>query len=332
MALQLTDYNAFDVTYDSLNRPINVIYYFDLAKTDVRLSISVTYSASNNPIYLGEELKNHRLNIAAAKFDVLNTDQLIKNQKTVLFKNLPVFDSRFTNVNIIGFSRVLPQTIGDVNNTGNFNFILPATAQQLYVVSDDIQDNPAGTGVGGIVIQGLDTNLDPIVDVVFLNGTTPVATNLLFRAAEISVPILGGDPGFGCDGNIFISTDATASPPDNTVWLKYFPNDEGASASRYTVPNGTRFLLGTASYVGSDGSDMTIINQIHPLGQFPFSISETYASSGQLNFEQSFIFLEAGTTFRFKGFTNSGNPSTRKVSVLSTGISSTIEAWAEMQV
>lgn len=73
-------------------------------------------------------------------------------------------------------------TVGAVTNAlvetqANTALRVPAVAgEQMSIVSTSVQDGPAGTGCRQVVIEYLDGDLNEAVEIVTLNGLTPVLT------------------------------------------------------------------------------------------------------------------------------------------------------------
>jgi hypothetical protein len=63
-----------------------------------------------------------------------------------------------------------------VSEGGNRTFL--TTASTLSLVSSDVNDVDSGTGAHGVVLYGIDSNRKSQIEVVLLNGTTPVITGL----------------------------------------------------------------------------------------------------------------------------------------------------------
>lgn len=57
---------------------------------------------------------------------------------------------------------------------GSIQFL--SSAETIDIVSLSTNDANGGTGCHGLVIYGIDANWDPVIEVVFLNGTTTVTT------------------------------------------------------------------------------------------------------------------------------------------------------------
>ena len=62
------------------------------------------------------------------------------------------------------------------------NYIMPTAQDVIDIVSTSANDNPAGTGMRQIYLQGTDANFDFVFEIISLNGTTTVTTvNNFFR-------------------------------------------------------------------------------------------------------------------------------------------------------
>ena len=250
-----------------------------------------------------------------------------ENSRLTGFTKLPVFDSRFTAVNQTGHTTVLGTTLGDVNDSGNPNWIMPATATTLTVVSTSAEDG-AGTftGINVIFIDGLGQDLTPLQEVLVLTGTTPAVTVGSFRAMNLSVALVGGIPGSGAVGEITISATTGGQ-----VFGMYLIGDTTGEVGRYTVPATCRFFVDRAVFNGGASCDNTIIAEVTVFGAFPISLGEFYISQG-FNELAGGQFLEAGSTIKFRGFTNSGSPLSRKINMSIVGILATVAAWDSLKI
>lgn len=83
--------------------------------------------------------------------------------------------------NIFGYAPVLGDTFQTCwNGTGTYAF--PGSAVQMSVVSTSASDTMA------ILISGLDENYDSLVEIIVVNGTTPVTTtNSFFRINSATI-------------------------------------------------------------------------------------------------------------------------------------------------
>ena len=278
-----------------------------------------SYDTASNPTYLGVLLKGQKFNLGEGHFTFSSNALARVND----LKVLPLIDSRFSTLNITGHSTILPATIADINDSGNADWIYPSTATTLSIVSTTIQDAPGGTGLTTILLQGLDANLNEIVEVVVLNGTTPVITSLSFRSMHLSIA-LGAGADLVADGTITITGTAFSD-----VWAAYLPNDSTAETGRYIVPAGKRVVLIANTINGGQGSDMTAkFFVIFSSTSVPISLGEAYVSQFFQNTAGiSLAALEAGTCFKWRGFTNSGNPATRKISMGTFAVIADVAAW-----
>ena len=280
--------------------------------------------SAGDPVYKGTVLPGHKLNLAEGRFELADDNKVDKLIITNDIRMAHIIDSRFTSIVQSGHSTTVPSTMADLNDTGNANFLMETTATTLDIVSTDAADTiAAGAGIGGIAIIGLDQNLDVITDVVFLNGTTPVTSNLSFRTINTSVAIAGGTPGSGAVGDITLTGTVGGQ-----IFAKYLITDTSAEVGRYTVPTGyTLCLIDFLSNTALNG-DMTLISEItQPGGAFPISLGEVY--SQQNNFQARFL-LVSGTMIKNRAFTNSGSPATRKLYGTFIGQLAPNEVWASL--
>ena len=259
------------------------------------------------------ELRRHTDIVETLKKQILLSD----------FTQMNVLDSRFTSQIISAHTTTLDTTRTDINNTANLNWLMPATATTLDFVSTSTEDGGAGAGITFLAVFGLDQNLNEITDFVALNGTTTVTSNLSFRAMNLALAVAGGTPGSGAVG--IVSITATTG---GQAFGNFLVDETGAEPGRYTVPNGKRLLLTGTVYNGGDGADMTLIPEITILGGFPFSVGNNYISGLITQLGNTNLFLDAGTTFKWRGFTNSGSPGTRKLNISLLGQLATNEVWA----
>lgn len=68
--LTLNDYKQYDVVYDGNDRPLNVVYWLDDAKTVELMQFNMTYDAAGNPFYKSNTLYNHSFNVSNATFEL----------------------------------------------------------------------------------------------------------------------------------------------------------------------------------------------------------------------------------------------------------------------
>lgn len=295
--------------------------FFLLEKFSVKDLFIESYLGNGDPVFLGNQLSNIRYSVSESRFET----SLASLQKTSSFFNLHVLDSRFLAVNVTGHRTNLDATLSDVNQSDNDNWLLPSVATTLSVVSSSPDDFVAGgSGIQVLVIQGLDGALDAIQEVVLMFGTTPNITTLEFRSISLVIGVAGGTPGTGAAGRIDV-----ASTTDSTIWASCLINETAMEVGRVVVPNLQRFgLKATLVNPGVDG-DMTVGVWVTLLGGFPFSIGESYVGGGVINQTEidTFTHFDAGTVVRWRGVTNSGSPTQRKINCTFFGTFGTAEAW-----
>jgi len=107
-----------------------------------------------------------------------------------------------------------------------------STAQQMTVVSTSASDNTSAS----IVINGLDSNFNPISETLFLNGTTAVTSvNSYLRINGINLASVGT----GQTTNVGIITCKYSS----TTYAEILAGAGKSQMSIYSVPNGYTFYF-----------------------------------------------------------------------------------------
>lgn len=127
----------------------------------------------------------------------------------------------------------------------------PDAAVAHTIVSDSADDSASGTGLQCVEVQGLDDDLDPCIEVVDLDGLTPVAIPVEFR--RISV-VKGVRFGAGST-NAGLVTVARAGPATTIVMPAGFGQSQAAA---YTVPRRHTLLI-TRIYSGI-GRDIAAVS------------------------------------------------------------------------
>lgn len=101
-------------------------------------------------------------------------------------------------VQLFGFNRTIATSFETVWNNGGGIYTFPTSALTMTCVSSSASDTMS------ILIQGLNINYEPITDIVTLNGTTGVTTNIAFYRIN-NVTILSGNN----VGNISVTNGGT---------------------------------------------------------------------------------------------------------------------------
>jgi len=148
-------------------------------------------------------------------------------------------------VSIFGYQSAITTTFIPVwENATTYTY--PTSASTMTVVSTSANDNTAAS----ILINGLDSNFNPISETIFLNGTTGVTTVNSYLRIN-SLIMMSGGTGFKTNqGVITVKQSANIVAQINTGVGK-------SQSTIYTVPNGYSFYLDLAevntsnSYTGS---------------------------------------------------------------------------------
>ena len=167
-----------------------------------------------------------------------------------------------THINKFGTNHDVGTDYEDVWEQGDLWVAMPV-ATLVEVASTSTEDSPAGDGAGSLVIQGLDAAGLEIQDVVLLNGTTPVLSNLIFsfinRAFIYSVGATN-TTGYNL-GILYVADDSTtwggttAGVPDTAAAIQvHIAAEQGQTQQMiYTVPfDKTGYVTG--GYIAADGS------------------------------------------------------------------------------
>lgn len=195
--------------------------------------------------------------------------------------NLPFLQQDLINHSGIYPNRGFDFVLGSNSNVNNTRvdlwegptgvYVFPATAIQMRVVSTSANDTAAGTGARTVHIHYLDTNYLEGVEVVTLNGTTPVntvATNIL-RINGFHVTTAGSlgssagsislqDTVGGVTYAFILATFNTAQqaiytvPAGRTGYISHWQVSSGTATGTHF----TRFYLRTNSHLGSPWSVM----------------------------------------------------------------------------
>lgn len=125
----------------------------------------------------------------------------------------------------------------------------PAAAALLNISSNSLNDNPAGTGIGSIIIQGLDANFQEIQDRVTLDGVNVVQSNLQFMRVNHMQYL---------SGNGVAAGDITAIHQGTGLPIARIVRFQGRTQlSQYTVPDGKRGLILQYSQIPSTTLQIT---------------------------------------------------------------------------
>lgn len=153
----------------------------------------------------------------------------------------------YSMVNKFGYNPSIGSTAFEtIWETGGL-LIFQTTAQTVNVVSNDVNDDVAGTGGRTLRIQGLDSSFDLVEETLDMDGTTTVTTTQTFlRVFRMSVETAGTSE--TNEGDI----TATYSSTTDTAATITAGNGQTLMAV-YTIPNGyTGYLLSLNVSSGKD--------------------------------------------------------------------------------
>lgn len=111
----------------------------------------------------------------------------------------------------------------------------PASASQLTLSSDDVNDTSAGTGARTVSIQGLDANYEEQTETITLNGQTEVTSvGSYIRIFRMSV-LTGGSGGTNA-GTIYAGTGTVTGGVPANIFAIMSPGEAQTLMAIYTVP------------------------------------------------------------------------------------------------
>lgn len=129
------------------------------------------------------------------------------------------------------------QELSALNELG-FGF-WPTAAAGAVLVSDDAQDNAAGTGARSVIVRGLDSNWNLATATIIPTGVTPTAATAqtFIRINEVEV-ITSGLRTVGTNGEIRSNKGTLTVSIGGKDIMKVYPDHTTSDAGRYTVPAG----------------------------------------------------------------------------------------------
>ena len=165
----------------------------------------------------------------------------------------------------------------DVIDTGG-DFLYPAGADVLSVVSAAAGDNPAGPGLGTLYILGLDENWDLQEDTLDLNGITPVQTTTqwirIYFIYGFTPALTVSNPNAKAAGNITATVGGTLQA---TILL-------GNTSSRncvFTIPRNYTGFVSLVYISGKTGDNFIVRFQTRVQGSTFISGNDLEVAAGQ---------------------------------------------------
>lgn len=172
----------------------------------------------------------------------------------------------------------LPINIWDGNTLRNVGF----AAESLQVRSDSANDAASGSGARSVVIVGLDANYNEIIDIVNLNGVTPVPCNLQFMRRNVFAVFTAGS-GRTNAGNIILETTGAALR-DKITALKGIQR-----SAHYTVPVNKNLWIQNFSFTMAKSGGAEATAHISPIIVQPSGVDIVALESTYLRANNTFV-------------------------------------------
>ena len=189
------------------------------------------------------------------------------------------------------------------------------TAEKFSVASTSANDTAAGSGAITLLIIGLDTNKEPQLDVVALNGLTPVLTNLDFTRINRALVFSSGATESN-EGTIYFSSEGgswSSGIPTTVVYNIIVVGTGYTQTAIYTTPlNVTNTVIGnvivSANVVGTNEVKIYVESRRPDPGSAWLRTSNIPISTGTTSFNiQGAGFYSPGTDIRLRASASSEN-------------------------
>ena len=235
-------------------------------------------------------------------------------------ESLNVVDDRFVKLVQAGHSVLIGPPVSDVNNSGNPNWMMPTHASRLYISSTSDDDIAEGCGLHVIALVGLNQDLQPITDIIKLQGKQIIKSNIVFRALNFATALAGGTPGSGSKGIITLESK-------DQVFGRFIENQSTCEVGRYTVPLGYRLLIHDL-IINASNSAIIVKDEITLLNAFPVSLGDLCGSIGRITNRRTF--LEGGTTYKFRAYSHLDTDKSCYCSFI--GLLAKNESWETLKI
>lgn len=164
-------------------------------------------------------------------------------------------------VTIFGFNPDIDQAEETVWPNGGLT-PHPATAISMEVSSTSAADNASSTGAHTLLVEGLDTNYEPISETVSLAGQTAVQTTLLYRRINM-LTVLTAGTGLANAGTLYIGTGVETAGVPAIIYGVVAPGYNNSTTAHYTVPAGyTAYLTAGLISCGQAGGSNAITGRL----------------------------------------------------------------------
>lgn len=179
-----------------------------------------------------------------------------------------------------------------------------ASAEQMNVKSDDINDTAAGSGMRTLSILGLDANFNEIGETITLNGITNVLTTLSYLRIISLKGVTGNNVG------TITATAATAATLQASIAI----GKSQSMMSHFTVPAGHTFVMVSSFGATGTGKELRFRGRVKSatlanssdrivrstvVFENSFTFNDAAAISEKTDFRVTGISLAAGTTAEF---------------------------------
>lgn len=149
-------------------------------------------------------------------------------------------------------------TFQNVSSVGGNNFDYDYINGKCNIVSSSASDGILGTGIRSILLSGLDSNFDPITEIIVLNGITSVTSTNNFQRINHTTILTSGDTHHAA-GDI---TCSSVNFPTN-IHFKILASSCDANINRYCIPNGHTGAIGNASLSSGSADEVLVRIYIH---------------------------------------------------------------------
>ena len=186
------------------------------------------------------------------------------------------------------------------------NIILQTGVESLEIVSDDVNDTSLGSGVRAVQVISLDSNYIEQTQIVFTNGTTPVALTGTHIAVNSIISVDNGTAGQNglAQGNIRVQVSGGGNSRG------VIKSGEGYSTSSiYTVPAGKSAFFAEFTSFTPKGQDVQVRSRFQVGNTGPYFIGanvELYEDAISFPFK-FFLGLPEKSTFLLQAKSTNSN-------------------------
>jgi len=156
----------------------------------------------------------------------------------------------------------------------------------LNLSSTDVDDTMGGTGANSVVIYGVNQNREAVIDVVTLNGTNTVQSNLEFLGINRIAVYLGGSSGWN-EGALTGITNTTGDVQ------AYVPAEQGTTQQAFYFVSANHTFLADWLWIhanklsGGSTPKMTIKGYVHSfVSDSTYEVFRTVLDTGTENTEE----------------------------------------------